>query len=281
MNSMVVNEKDVTSKEILQPTCPVVTTGCRERRAREMLIDEHLKLKQRTEETEQQLRIIQAALEKGEGSKGLADADRAIIALSVKDRLALTEAERGLRRLEGELYAARVETETHRAEKRRLQDETDRLLMLRNMDGSEMDMETKEKQKLLQKLRSEADMLRRHNAEVQNDTSALTGSYNGLAHNHNALLHDLGMLHGAYREMLYWYGRRYPAIAKEIPAQYAPLPQPRRFLALPWARRRFNPYEAHPEMPEPPTMPAEATPAPHAGPAEPEKPPEPQPHERP
>ena len=33
MNQLIVMEKDVLSKDILQPTCQIVTTGCRERRA--------------------------------------------------------------------------------------------------------------------------------------------------------------------------------------------------------------------------------------------------------
>ena len=252
-----VMEKDILSKSILQPTCQVVTT-CRERRAREMLLDEHMRLKARTERMEQEMRAIQAAMGRKDSTKGLTDADRELITMGVQDRLALNDAEVSLRRMEAGLHAARVEVDTIRAEKRRLQDETDRLLLLRNMDGSEMDAETKEKQKLLSKLRSEVDVLRRHNSALQNDTAMLTGSYNTLAHNHNALKHDTEMLHNSFRTVLRDYRKYYPAVEKKLPkGAYADIVRPFRwYQRLPWARRRFNIHQAQPTpeiIDEPPT----------------------------
>lgn len=239
---MNIAEKEVASKEILQPTCPIVTTGCRERRAREMLIDEHLRLRSRAERMEKDMESIHAALERKDAGKGLSEEERRVIMVGVQDRLALAEAERRMRIMESELHAARIEADTIRTEKRRLQEETDRLLQLRNMDGSEMDVEVRERQKLLQKLRSETEVLRRHKAAMEHDTAALTGSYNALAHNHNALLQDVRLLHGSYRSLLHEYGLRYPEVVKRLPQGYEALPHPRTFLGLPWAARRIDPY---------------------------------------
>ena len=253
MNQLIVMEKDVLSKDILQPTCQIVTTGCRERRAREMLLDEHIALKLRASRTEQELKAIQVAMQRPESSKGLSEAERGIISMGVQDRLALADAERIMRRQEAELHEARVEADVLRAEKQRMQGETDRLLMLRNMDGSEMDVEVKEKQKLLQKLRSETDVLRRHSSALQADTATLTGSYNSLAHNHNALTEDIRTLHDAYRALLYEYGKHYPAVAKRLPQGYSSIPPPRKFLAWPWARRKLDiyaPVDREPEAPQ-------------------------------
>ena len=261
-----VMEKDILSKGILQPTCQVVTT-CRERRAREMLLDEHMRLKARTERMEQEIRAIRAAMERKDSTKGLTDADREIITLGVQDRLALNDAEASLRRMEAGLHAARVEVDTIRAEKRRLQDETDRLLLLRNMDGSEMDAEAKEKQKLLSKLRSEVDVLRRHNSALQNDTALLTGSYNTIAHNHNTLTVSTAALHSSFRTILHDYGKYYASVARKLPrGSYPDTVQPKWYQRLPWARRRFNIYQAQPTpeiIDEPPT------PEPHEQPQKP------------
>ena len=114
-----------------------------------------------------------------------------------------------------------------------------------------MDVEVKEKQKLLQKLRSEADVLRRHSSALQADTAQLTGSYNSLAHNHNALQHDLQLLHDAYRALLYEYGKHYPAVAKRLPQGYSGIPPPRKFMAWPWARRKLDIYAPVDREPEP------------------------------